>query len=77
MKNFFIFPIKIYQYFISPLLGHNKCRFYPTCSNYAISAIKEKGIFRGAILIIYRILRCNPWGSGGYDPVINDKVKNK
>ncbi|MDA9231119.1 membrane protein insertion efficiency factor YidD [Rickettsiales bacterium] len=77
MKKIFIFPIKIYQYFISPLLGYNKCRFYPTCSNYAISAIKEKGIFRGVVLIIYRILRCNPWGSGGYDPVINDKVKNK
>ena len=76
MKKFFIFPIKIYQYFISPLLGYNKCRFYPTCSNYAILAIKEKGILKGIFLVIYRILRCNPWSSGGYDPVINNKTNN-
>ncbi len=77
MKKFFIFPIKIYQYFISPLLGYNKCRFYPTCSNYAISAIKEKGVFKAIFLVIYRILRCNPWSSGGYDPVINNKTNNQ
>jgi putative membrane protein insertion efficiency factor len=69
VRTLFIIPIKIYQIFLSPLLGQNKCRFYPTCSSYAISAIKNKGVFKGIWLAFLRILRCNPWGKGGYDPV--------
>ena len=70
-----ILLIKIYQFFISPLLGGGKCCFYPTCSNYAILAIKNKGPIKGLFLIILRILRCHPWSLGGYDPVENDKIK--
>ncbi len=60
--------IKGYKIFISPLLGIN-CRYYPSCSDYAIEAIKKYGALRGSIKAIYRILRCNPFSKGGYDPV--------
>ena len=63
-----IFVIKIYQQFISPLFPPS-CRYYPSCSNYAIDAVTKKGIIRGSFLAIWRILRCNPFSKGGYDPV--------
>jgi len=63
-----IIPIRIYQYIISPLLP-TSCRHVPTCSQYAIEALKVHGIFRGTYLAAYRILRCHPWGTHGYDPV--------
>ena len=64
----FIAPIKIYQLFISPMLP-NTCRHLPTCSNYTIEAINEYGVLKGIIKGLNRILRCNPLGSSGYDPV--------
>jgi putative membrane protein insertion efficiency factor len=64
----FIFLIKVYQYAISPLIGP-KCRFTPTCSNYALQAFKKYGLFKGFWLTIKRISRCHPWGGSGYDPV--------
>ena len=67
--------IKAYQYTISPLLGNN-CRFYPTCSNYALEALKEYTLFRAFKLIIVRILRCNPWGGSGVDLLPRKNVKN-
>ncbi len=73
MKKFirylFTLPIRLYQVTLSPLLGGSKCRFQPTCSNYAIQAIEEWGIFKGTYLAVRRILRCHPWGSFGPDPV--------
>jgi len=57
-----------YQYLISPLLG-NHCRFYPSCSHYAIEAIETHGVVRGTRLALRRLLRCHPWHPGGYDPV--------
>jgi hypothetical protein len=63
-----IIPIRIYQIFISPFLP-NSCRHTPTCSQYSIEALKTHGIFRGSWLAINRILRCNPYGTEGYDPV--------
>lgn len=57
-----------YRYFLSPWVG-NQCRFYPTCSHYSEEAIKERGFIIGLILTIVRILKCNPWHSGGFDPV--------
>ena len=65
--------IKIYKFVISPILG-NSCRFAPTCSEYSIDALKTHGFFKGLILSLKRILSCNPWGSGGFDPV---KKKSK
>jgi uncharacterized protein len=64
----FIALIKIYQWIISPVLGP-KCRFTPTCSNYALEAFKKYGVFKGCWLTIKRIGRCHPWGGHGYDPV--------
>ena len=64
----FITPIKIYQLFISPMLP-NTCRHLPTCSDYTIESINEYGVLKGIIKGLNRILRCNPLGSSGYDPV--------
>jgi putative membrane protein insertion efficiency factor len=68
LKQLFIFPIRIYQWMISPLLGSN-CRHTPTCSHYAVEAIREWGPVKGIWLGIKRIARCHPWGTSGYDPV--------
>ena len=67
-KSLFILPIKFYQIAISPILP-NTCRHLPTCSEYTIEAIKTYGVFKGIIKGAYRILRCNPLGSSGYDPI--------
>jgi hypothetical protein len=64
----FIFLIKIYQYFISPLTGAS-CRYTPTCSQYGLEALKKYGAFKGGWLTIKRIASCNPWGGHGEDPV--------
>lgn len=64
----FIFPVKIYQWIISPILP-NSCRFQPTCSQYTIEAIKTWGPLKGIWLGIRRISKCHPWGGSGYDPV--------
>lgn len=61
-------PIRFYQRYISPLTPPT-CRFTPSCSNYAIQAIRKHGPFKGLALAVWRILRCNPWGGSGYDPV--------
>lgn len=63
-----ILPIRFYRKFLSPLKPPT-CRFTPTCSQYAIEAIRKHGPFKGLALAIWRILRCNPWGGSGYDPV--------
>ena len=63
-----IAPIRLYQVVVSPLLGP-RCRYYPTCSAYAIDAIRAFGILRGSVLAGWRLLRCNPWSRGGLDPV--------
>lgn len=60
--------IKFYQKFISPYLP-NSCRYTPTCSQYAVEALRKHGLFKGGWLAFRRILRCNPWGGSGYDPV--------
>ena len=67
--------IKIYKLLISPLTGHS-CRYLPTCSDYCIEALKTYGLLKGLFLSLKRILSCNPWGSGGFDPVKKEiKVK--
>ena len=76
IKYLFIYIIKFYQFFLSPFLGSN-CRFYPTCSNYALEAFKKYNIFIALKLIVLRILRCNPWGGSGIDLLPKSDVKNK
>ncbi len=61
-------PLRVYQRFVSPALPR-RCKYHPTCSAYAVEAIKAYGILRGSVLAAWRILRCNPWSHGGYDPV--------
>ncbi|MBO7497201.1 MAG: membrane protein insertion efficiency factor YidD [Salinivirgaceae bacterium] len=68
LSMLFILPIRLYQILISPLLP-NSCRFTPTCSAYAIEALKVHGPVIGLWLTFRRIIRCNPWGGSGYDPV--------
>ena len=68
IETILISLIRFYQLFISPLLGNN-CRYYPTCSQYAIEAIEKKGIIKGSWMAVKRICRCHPWHDGGYDPV--------
>ncbi len=68
MRQILILLIRGYQYLISPLFPP-ACRFHPTCSHYTSEAIAKHGALAGAWLGIKRILRCNPWNSGGYDPV--------
>ncbi|MCL2434903.1 MAG: membrane protein insertion efficiency factor YidD [Lentimicrobiaceae bacterium] len=65
---FFIALIKVYQFTLSPFLG-KQCRFVPTCSQYGVEAIQKHGALKGSWLTIKRIVRCNPWGGSGYDPV--------
>ena len=75
MKYILIGLIKVYQ--MIPFSSHSACKYYPTCSNYAIEAIERFGAFKGFFMAIYRILRCNPFSKGGYDPVPEKKEKHK
>jgi putative membrane protein insertion efficiency factor len=68
MKKLFVKMIRLYQKYISPMKG-TKCPYFPTCSQYGIEAIEKYGAFKGGILACCRILRCNPFSKGGYDPV--------
>lgn len=61
-------PVIAYQRLISPALPR-RCKYEPTCSRYAVRAVREYGILRGLVLATWRLLRCNPWSHGGYDPV--------
>ncbi|MBQ8496166.1 MAG: membrane protein insertion efficiency factor YidD [Clostridia bacterium] len=74
MKYIAIWLVKFYQKFISPLKPPC-CRFHPTCSSYAIEAFKEWGLIIGLLLTVWRILRCQPFSRGGYDPVPKRKRK--
>ena len=75
MKKILILLIRFYQKFISPMFPA-KCRFYPTCSQYTLEAVKEHGAIKGTYLGIKRISKCHPFHEGGYDPVPKRKIKN-
>jgi len=68
MRYVLIKLIKIYQKLLSPMFPPS-CRFYPTCSEYAVESISKYGVFKGGIKALWRILRCNPFSKGGFDPV--------
>lgn len=69
MKTVAIWLVKFYRKFISPLKGRSTCRFYPTCSQYCLTALERYGFWKGSFLSIKRILKCHPFHPGGYDPV--------
>ncbi|MCI6812337.1 MAG: membrane protein insertion efficiency factor YidD [Lachnospiraceae bacterium] len=68
MKKIFIRLIQIYRKYISPIKG-TKCPYYPTCSEYGLEAVERYGALKGSLLAAWRIIRCNPFSKGGYDPV--------
>lgn len=74
MKRLLLFLIRFYQRAVSPLKKPS-CKYVPTCSNYAVQAIERHGALKGAALAFFRILRCNPFSRGGYDPVPEKKDK--
>ena len=75
MEKIIVWIIRGYRYLLSPFLGQN-CRFYPSCSHYAETAVKEHGFFKGSLLALRRISRCHPWHPGGIDEV-PQKKENK
>lgn len=81
LKRIVIAPVRFYKRFLSKPLHalcgpHSGCRYEPSCSTYFIEAVQVHGAFKGACMGIWRILRCNPWGGYGYDPVPPRKPKN-
>lgn len=68
LRRLAVLPVRLYQWTLSPVLPPS-CRYYPTCSAYAIEAVLTHGILKGGWLALRRILRCHPWSAGGYDPV--------
>ena len=77
MKYLCIALVKFYWKFLSPLKRRSCCRFVPSCSQYAIEAFQKRGFFVGMILTVWRILRCNPYCVGGYDPVPETGLRNR
>lgn len=72
-RRVFVAPIVAYQRLISPALPR-RCKYEPTCSAYAVQAIDRYGILRGLVLACWRLLRCNPWSHGGFDPVESQRL---
>ena len=72
-RRLLVAPIGLYQRLVSPLLPR-RCKYEPTCSAYASQAVQRYGILRGLVLAGWRLLRCNPWSHGGYDPVETQSV---
>jgi hypothetical protein len=72
-RRVFVLPIRLYQLLLSPLVGE-RCKYYPSCSEYAVQAIGRFGILRGLVLAGWRLLRCNPWSRGGFDPVEEQRL---
>ena len=68
MRAVVIAPIRLYRRFISPALPRT-CKYHPSCSEYAVQAVRTYGVLRGLVLAAWRLLRCNPWSHGGVDPV--------
>jgi putative membrane protein insertion efficiency factor len=73
IRSLVVAPIRVYQKLISPLFGP-RCKYYPSCSEYAAQAITKFGILRGLVLAGWRVLRCNPWSHGGVDPVEDQRL---
>ena len=66
MSRLAVAAVRVYQRLVSPLLG-DRCKYHPTCSQYAVDALRRYGFLRGALLASWRLLRCNPWSAGGVD----------
>jgi putative membrane protein insertion efficiency factor len=73
LRSIIVFPIRLYQRLLSPAFG-SRCKYYPSCSEYAAQAITRFGILRGLILAGWRLLRCNPWSHGGVDLIEDQRL---
>jgi putative membrane protein insertion efficiency factor len=73
LRRLAVLPIALYRWLIAPALGA-RCKYYPSCSEYAAQAIQRFGILRGLVLAGWRLLRCNPWSHGGFDPVEDQRL---
>ena len=77
IREAFLAPVKLYRKYLSPLKPTPTCRFTPSCSQYAIDAVREWGIVVGTVLTLFRIVRCNPFSKGGDDPVPKNPFKRR
>jgi putative membrane protein insertion efficiency factor len=73
LREVFLLPLHLYRRVISPLIRPH-CRYSPSCSQYALDAVREYGVIRGAVLAAWRVMRCNPWSHGGVDPVAQQRI---
>ena len=73
LRGLFLLPLHLYRRVMSPLLGP-RCRYYPSCSAYAVEAVREYGMIRGSVLAAWRVVRCNPWSHGGFDHVHDQRL---
>lgn len=73
LRELYVLPLRFYQRVVSPFIAP-RCRYYPSCSDYAVQAIRRFGILRGLVLAGWRLLRCNPWSRGGFDPVEDQRL---
>jgi uncharacterized protein len=73
VRSIAVAPVRLYQRFVSPALPR-RCKYHPTCSQYAVTAIRRYGILRGLVLAAWRLLRCNPWSHGGVDFVEDQRL---
>jgi putative membrane protein insertion efficiency factor len=73
LRELYLAPLHLYRRVISPLLGP-RCRYYPSCSAYAVDAVREYGVIRGTVLAAWRVIRCNPLSHGGFDHVHDQRL---
>jgi uncharacterized protein len=73
VREFVLLPVRAYRRIVSPALP-KRCKYHPSCSAYAVEAVRAYGVIRGSVLAGWRLLRCNPWSHGGYDPVERQRL---
>ena len=73
VRSLALLPVRAYRRWLSPLLP-KRCKYHPSCSAYAVEAVRSYGVIRGALLAGWRLMRCNPWSHGGYDPVEHQRL---
>jgi uncharacterized protein len=73
LRELLLLPVRAYRRFLSPALP-KRCKYHPSCSAYAVEAVRSYGVVRGSVLASWRLMRCNPWSHGGYDPVERQRL---
>jgi uncharacterized protein len=73
LRRLVLLPMRAYRRLLSPFLPQ-RCKYHPSCSAYAVEAVRSYGVIRGGVLAGWRLLRCNPWSNGGYDPVERQRL---